>query len=71
MLKKKDLEQQTVFSEYKDGCFYDSNSEYVICFEGGKAVLYEHCEVNGILEPIKDLMSLEDLLNTIDILNIT
>ena len=70
MLSKQDLESQSTFSLYKDGNFYDSEGEYVICFESKGAVLRAHCEVDGILDKIKDLKSLEDLKETIDILNI-
>ena len=70
MLRKNDLEKQKAFTKYIDNNWYDSEGDYVICFEGNRAVLRAHCEVNGILDEIKELHSLEDLLDTIEILNI-
>ena len=70
MLSKKKLVEQDIFTIESDGNFYDSNSEYVITFENGRAILNTHCEVNGIGEPIKQLMSLEDLYDTCDMLGI-
>ena len=71
MLLKTDVIKEGTFTISKDGNYYDFNSEYTICFEGNRVILYDHCEVNGIGEPIKDLTSLKDLINTIDVLNIT
>jgi hypothetical protein len=70
MLTKKKLQEQDIFTIYTDGNYYDSNGEYVITFENGRAILNSHCEVNGIGEPIKQLMSLEDLFDTCELLGI-
>lgn len=70
MLTKKDLVNQSVFTLGTDGNYYDGNWDYALCFEANGAVLRVHCEVDGILEPIKNLVSLTDLLETIEILNI-
>ena len=70
MLSKKDLVHHEVFFKGTDNNFYSHCGDYVITFEANRTYLRAHCEVKGILEPIKELMSLEDLNETIKILNI-
>ena len=72
MLRPNDLKQQTVFSKYKENetTWYSPDWDYAICFDSNGGSLWANCEVNGITDKIKDLNSLEDLLETIDVLGI-
>jgi len=70
MLKEKDLEYQSTFYKY-DTNWYDGNFNFQIEFIGSKkgiCNLLHFDEVNGNVELIKTLKSLDDLKYTYEIL---
>lgn len=70
MLSKKDLINHEVFSKYENNTYFTGDWEYALTFEPNGVHLRDCCEVNGIGDTIKIITSLEDLNETIILLNI-